>query len=76
MNTGDESDDATFLDLSVGYRLPKRFGIFEVRLQNLLNQNYRYQGLQGRRPPERTGVPSFLPYPPEFAASARLTLSF
>ena len=50
LNTGSESDSATFLDLSLGYRLPKRLGIFEVQLQNMLNQNYRYEGLQNRSP--------------------------
>ena len=75
-DTGSDSDSATFLDLSLGYRLPKRLGIFEVQLQNLLNQNYRYEGLQNRSPPQRAGVPSFLPFPPSFAVSVRFNLAF
>jgi hypothetical protein len=74
--TEPDSDRATFLDLHLGYRLPRRFGIFELQLQNMLNQNYRYEGLIGRRPLERTGVPSFLPFPPDFTVLFRFNLSF
>ncbi|MGR9117399.1 MAG: FecR domain-containing protein [Gammaproteobacteria bacterium] len=76
LRTGTDHDDAVFLNLNLGYRLPKRWGIFEIRLQNLLNQAYRYQGLQDRRPMERFGIPSLLPFPPEFTAYSNLTLSF
>ena len=51
LDTGSDNDSATFLDLSLGYRLPRRLGILEVQLQNMLDQNYRYQGLQNRSPP-------------------------
>lgn len=74
--SGPDSDDAVFLDLNLGYRLPKRWGIVEVQLQNLLDQNYRFEGYQDRRPPQIGGVPSFLPFPPEFTVFARMTLAF
>ncbi|MDD5034751.1 MAG: FecR domain-containing protein [Methylococcaceae bacterium] len=71
-------DYAEFLDLGLGYRLPQRFGIVEIQLQNLLNQKYRYEGLFARITPSNLsgGVPPYLPFPPEFTVSARLTLAF
>jgi tetratricopeptide (TPR) repeat protein len=73
---GSDSDEAVFLDLSLGYRLPKRYGIAELQFQNLLDQNYRYQGMQDRRPPPIDGIPSSQqPFPPEFTIFARLTLA-
>ena len=76
LDTGSDSDSATFLDLSLGYRLPKRWGIFEVQLQNALDQDYRYEGLRDRRPREVAGLPSFLPFPPNLTVFARVTLAF
>jgi hypothetical protein len=75
VDSGSGSDSATFLDLGLGYRLPSRLGILELQLQNMLNQHYRYEGLQNRSPPERTGVPSFLPFPPSFTALFRFSLA-
>jgi tetratricopeptide (TPR) repeat protein len=74
--TGPESDDAVFLGLDLGYRLPKRWGIIEVQFQNLLDQSYQYEGYYNRRPSLDSGVPSFLPFPTEFAIFARMTLAF
>jgi tetratricopeptide (TPR) repeat protein len=73
----EKSDKAVFLDLSLGYRLPKRHGIFEVQFQNLLDQNYRYEGMQVRQSDQinDNGVPLFLPFTPEFTIFARLTLA-
>jgi hypothetical protein len=76
LDSGSDSDSATFLDLNLGYRLPRRLGILEVQFQNMLNQNYRYEGLHGRKPRERTGLPSPLPFPPGFGVSVRFNLSF
>jgi hypothetical protein len=76
LDTGSDSDRGTFLDMSLGYRLPRRLGILEVQLQNLLDQNYRYEGLQSRRPQERTGLPSSLPFPPDFTVLFRFSLAF
>jgi tetratricopeptide (TPR) repeat protein len=76
LNTGTDSSEAVFLDLGLGYRLPQRHGIFEIQFQNLLDQNYHYQGLQNRRPTDTQGVPPYLPFPPEFTFFARLTLAF
>jgi hypothetical protein len=76
LDTGSDSDHATFLDLSLGYRLPKRLGTLEVQFLNILDQNYRYEGLQDRRSQQRTGLPSSLPFPPDFTVFVRFNLSF
>jgi hypothetical protein len=76
LDTGTDSDGATFLGLRFGYRPPQRWGIFEVQVQNLLDQDYRYEGQQNRRPSQTTGVPPFLPFPPELTVFARMTLAF
>jgi hypothetical protein len=72
-------DNAAFLDLGLGYRLPRRLGIFELQFQNLLDQHYRYEGLSNARVPINNpsgGIPPNLPFPSEFTVSARLTLAF
>jgi tetratricopeptide (TPR) repeat protein len=74
--TEPDSDRATFLDLNLGYRLPRRLGILEVQFQNMLNQHYRYEGLHERQSPARTGLPSALPFPPEFTVLFRFNLAF
>jgi hypothetical protein len=71
-----DGNGATFLDLGFGYRLPKRWGIFEVQVQNVLDQHYRFEGLQSRQPRPEVGVPSFLPFPPETTVLGRITLAF
>jgi hypothetical protein len=76
LNTKPDSDRAMFLDINLGYRLPRRLGILEVQLQNILNQDYRYEGLQNRKSPERTGLPSSLPFPPDFTSLFRFSLAF
>lgn len=75
-DSSSEADHAGFVDLVLGYRLPKRTGIFEIQLQNLADQKYRYEGLHSRRSPERTGLPSPLPNPQGFAVAVRLNLAF
>lgn len=79
--TGNElesHDNAAFLDLGLGYRLPRRLGLFEVQFQNLLDQHYRYEALGVRSSSNNLtgGIPPYLPFPPEFTVSARITLAF
>ena len=38
-----DSDDFTLVDVSLGYRLPKRYGIIGVEVQNLFDKNFSYQ---------------------------------
>ena len=41
----DEVDEGFILtDLTLGYRLPKRFGILEVGVRNLFGDDFNYQG--------------------------------
>jgi tetratricopeptide (TPR) repeat protein len=72
------SDDAVFLDLGLGYRFPRRLGLLEVQLQNLLDQHYRYEAYGLRADPSNSngGIPSSLPFAPDFSVSARFTLAF
>jgi hypothetical protein len=76
LSTEPDSDRVAFLDLNLGYRLPRRLGILEMQFQNILNQHYRYEGLHNRKAPERTGLPSSLPFPPDFTALFRFSLAF
>ena len=69
------TDSAVFLDLSSGYRLPERRGIFQVTLQNLLDQDYHFEGEQNRRPTQFDSFPSFLPFPPELTIFFRFTIA-
>jgi tetratricopeptide (TPR) repeat protein len=51
------SDDFWVVDASVGYRLPKRYGIFTVEAKNLFNESFKYQETDPVSPtlqPERT----------------------
>jgi hypothetical protein len=55
---GFEPDDDQFwiLDASIGYRLPKRFGIITVEGKNLLNEGFKFQDTDPANPriaPER-----------------------
>ena len=50
-------------------------GIFEIQVQNLLDQDFRFEGTQSRSPLPQVGVPSFLPFPPELTVFARFTVA-
>jgi tetratricopeptide (TPR) repeat protein len=52
----DDSDNFLVFDLSVGYRFPKRYGIFTINAKNLFNQTFNFQDTDPARPvisPER-----------------------
>ena len=66
-----DSDQFTLVDVAVGYRLPKRYGIFTLGARNLFDKNFNYQGLGFRTLAEEN--PRFLP---ERTVTGRLTLSF
>ncbi|MFM8331300.1 MAG: FecR domain-containing protein, partial [Candidatus Methylumidiphilus sp.] len=69
--TGYQEDEFALVDLGLGYRLPKRLGIVQVDVRNLLDQSFRYQsyGL-------RTQAVEQAPFFPERAVYGRVTLSF
>jgi hypothetical protein len=69
----DGNDDFFYLDLSVGYRLPKRFGIISFGLTNLLDQKFHYQDDNYREFPDQ---PSSGPYFPERLFFGRITLNW
>jgi hypothetical protein len=75
LNTGTDSDTALLIDGSLGYRLSKRRGIFEIQVQNLLDEDFRYEGSQDRSPLPQVGVPSFTPFIPELAIFARMSIA-
>ena len=67
------NDDFFYLDASVGYRLPKRFGIVSFGVTNLLDQEFRYQDDSFR---EFQDQPSIGPYFPERLFFGRITLNW
>ena len=69
----DGNDDFFYLDLSVGYRLPKRFGIISFGVTNLLDQKFHYQDDNYR---EFQDQPSSGPYFPERLFFGRITLNW
>lgn len=62
----DEGSKFWITDMEVGYRLPRRMGIVSVKVNNLFDRNFRYQGVTG-------AYPSILP---ERVVYTRLTLLF
>ena len=69
----DGNDDFFYLDASVGYRLPKRFGIISAGVTNLLDQKFHYQDDNYR---EFQDQPSSGPYFPERLFFGRITLNW
>jgi hypothetical protein len=69
----DGSDDFFYLDASIGYRLPKRFGIISFSVTNLLDQNFHYLDDSYR---EFQDQPSIGPYFPERLFFGRVTLNW
>jgi hypothetical protein len=65
---GYETDDDQFwvVDASIGYRLPKRFGLISVEGRNLLNETFKFQDTDPANPR----------LAPERFVLGRITLSF
>jgi Tfp pilus assembly protein PilF/predicted porin len=66
-------DSFTLVDLSVGYRLPKRMGSVSLSVHNLFDQDFMYQDDSYR---EFGDEPSMSPYTPERVIMGRINLSF
>ena len=67
-----DTSDFFLLDLGVGLRLPKRYGILSLEVRNLLDNEFAFQGdnlrsSQVLRPP---------PFLPETTVIAQIVLSF
>ena len=65
------SEDFWVFDASVGYRLPKRFGIVQAGVKNLFDQKFSYYNLD-----TNTGDPILSPYQPARFIYAQATISF
>jgi tetratricopeptide (TPR) repeat protein len=66
-------DNFTLTDLSVGYRLPKRRGVASLTVQNLFDEDFKYQDESYRT---FSIEPYVGPYIPETTVMGRFTLSF
>ena len=67
-----ESDDFTLVNTGLGYRLPKRWGIVALQVNNLFNRDFRYQDYSFL-----AGDPGVNPlYTPERTILGRLVLNF
>ncbi|HBP88483.1 MAG TPA: TonB-dependent receptor, partial [Nitrospiraceae bacterium] len=67
-----DSDNFFLVDISIGYRLPQRLGIFTLEVRNLFDQSFFYQD-QNIQVAEQTVTPRFFP---TRTVLGRLTLSF
>jgi tetratricopeptide (TPR) repeat protein len=66
------ADDFALVDMAMGYRLPKRYGILSVEINNLLNRGFNYMDVASRSSQEVVS-PLFLP---DRSVVFRITLSF
>ncbi len=71
-NQGDGSDSFFLVDATVGYRLPKRLGLFSIGVKNLFDTEFEYQDDSFRefRDESSTG-----PYFPDRVILARISLN-
>lgn len=67
-----DSDNFFLVDVSIGYRLPRRLGIFSLDVRNLFDQSFFYQD-QNIQVSEQSVTPRFFP---TRTVLGRLTLSF
>ncbi len=67
----EQTEDFWVADLSVGYRLPKRYGLISVDVKNILNQNFFFQN--SFTPDIEPRIPRFQP---ERTAFFRINLWF
>ncbi len=70
---GNEDDGFTLVDFAVGYRLPKRYGIFSIGVGNIFDTDFDFQGIESRTSREDVAIP---PFSPERTVAFQLTLSF
>lgn len=68
--TDEDTEKFWVMDLSVGYRLPKRWGILSITGKNLFDKKFKFQDT------DLTGEPRIPLLQPERSIFARFTLSF
>jgi outer membrane receptor protein involved in Fe transport len=66
-------DQFALVDVGIGYRLPRRYGIISFEVRNLFDEDFKFQGLGFRDPMEEKQTPPFLP---ERTVFARIILAF
>ena len=66
-----DTDDFTLVDLSIGYRLPDRWGLLSLEVNNVFNEQFSYQDLNFYD--LDTNNPRFIP---DRTIFARVTLNF
>jgi outer membrane receptor for ferrienterochelin and colicin len=74
-NSGLAQGDSNFtvVDVSVGYRLPKRLGLLSLAVHNVFDEDFEYQDDSYR---EFADEPTLSPYVPERTLMARVVLNF
>jgi tetratricopeptide (TPR) repeat protein len=65
-------DHFVVVDATAGYRLPERFGVFSLGVQNVFDRNFNFQDDSYR---EFRDEPSTGPYIPDFQIVGRLTVN-
>ncbi|MFO1068754.1 MAG: TonB-dependent receptor [Geminicoccaceae bacterium] len=73
LDIGEGDDSFALVDFQVGYRLPERFGVLSLAVNNLFDQSFKYQDNSFR---EFNDSVSVSPYVPERQVMARLTLNW
>ena len=68
-----QRENFTLVDAEIGYRLPKRYGIFRVVAGNLFDDDFDFQGLEFRTNHPEEELSSLLP---ARTISAQITLNF
>jgi tetratricopeptide (TPR) repeat protein len=69
------NDDGFFVDLGVGYRMQNRRAVVELLMENLFDDQIRYEGSANRGRGDLFGVPQSLPFSPGRAALLVVRLS-
>ena len=70
--TGKDHDDFVLVDVGIGYRLPKRYGIINLGVKNLFDTRFRFEEFNILR--ERQGTPPR--FQPERSVFAQITLAY
>ncbi len=73
LGLADGSDSFFVVDAAIGYRFPNRRGIASLSVQNLFDEEFKYQDDSFR---EFDDAPSIGPYIPDRTILFRITLNF
>jgi len=71
--TGDKVDDEfVLMDVTLGYRMPKRYGIMSIKIKNLFDENFDFEGIDSRTSQTATNSP----FVPERTLLISFTMAF